>query len=99
MLLSFAVNPLQRLINYFQFKVVYVQSLITEFVEEMVSGISGFITGIADGMVDLVEKLFWDPTLNTGAGGFTTVGLVIILGVAISVAYWVFGQVRRLIRG
>jgi len=72
--------------------------MITAVVTELVSGLTTFLAGIAGGMVELVETLFWDPTLNANAGGLTSVGLVIILFMGIGVAYFIIGKVLRLLR-
>lgn len=72
--------------------------LITETVNELVAGLTGFLGGVGAGLVEFLEVIFWDPSALAGTGSLTTFGLVIILFMGIGVAYWIIGQVMSLIR-
>lgn len=56
-------------------------------IEGIQSGLA-IITDLAKAMVDALSSLFWDPTLNTNAGGLTVFGTfaVVFLGIAIAVS-------------
>lgn len=70
------------------------------FVTEIIQAITAWVTGFIGAVVDSVSgitALFWDTTLNSGAGGLTLVGVLAVMGLGIGLVTLGIAFVRRLI--
>jgi len=74
------------------------------YTTSIASDIWDVIAEVGTGMVDFVvatitgiSAVFWDPTLNTGAGGLTVPGTLALLGLGMSLVMVGFGFLKGLI--
>lgn len=59
------------------------------------------IQEVFDWIVDTFNKvstIFWDPTLNSNAGGFTFVGYLLIIAFGITMIWVVLQFIKKLVR-
>lgn len=59
----------------------------------------GLIADLATEFLTGFETLFWDPTLNTGAGGLTTFGTFALIMLGVSVSFAVVKLILNIVRG
>lgn len=59
----------------------------------------GLIAVLAEEFMNGFESLFWDPTLNTGAGGLTSFGTFALIMLGVSVSFAVVKLVLNVVRG
>lgn len=71
--------------------------MLTNIVEAITSFVTGMISLVVDS-VNAATGLFWDATLNTGAGGLTTFGTLALIGMGMGLLALAFNFVRGLIR-
>lgn len=65
---------------------------------ELVTAVGSVVTGITDTTVSAINSLvgiFWDSSLNTGAGGFTFLGYLTLVGLGITVINFALSIVNR----
>lgn len=67
-------------------------------IEAITSGL-GLIEELATNFLTAFGTLFWDATLNEGAGGLTSFGLFALIMLGISVAFAIVSLVFNLIKG
>ena len=67
-------------------------------IEAIVSGL-GLISDLATEFMNGFETLFWDATLNTGAGGLTSFGMFALIMLGVSVSFAVVKLVLNIVRG
>ena len=67
-------------------------------IEAITSGL-GLISELATNFLTAFGTLFWDTTLNEGAGGLTTFGIFCLVMLGISVAFAIVSLVFNLIKG
>lgn len=67
-------------------------------IQAITSGL-GLIAVLAGEFMNGFESLFWDPTLNTGAGGLTSFGTFALIMLGVSVSFAVVKLVLNIVRG
>lgn len=71
--------------------------MVAEFIDVITEWLAG-LWGFVESSVTSAVGLFWDSTLNTGAGGFTFVGILAVMGLAFGFLSLGIGFVSGLVR-
>lgn len=67
----------------------------------ILDGISDVVSAVVQWIIDLftsVSGLFWDTTLNSGAGGFTFIGVLLLVAFGLSMVWVVINFIRSLVK-
>lgn len=60
--------------------------------------VTAFITMLGNGLQSIVA-LFWTaPTTEGGAGSFTFLGVLALIGAGVGLVYWIFYLIRGMLR-
>ena len=68
-----------------------------EIINAIKSGL-GLIADLASEFLTGFTTLFWDPTLNTGAGGLTAFGTFALVMLGVSVSFAIVKLVLNIVR-
>lgn len=69
---------------------------ISDIFAEVTSAITAFIGSLGQAMTS-VTSLFWDATANSGAGEFTFLGVLILIGVGAGLVYLAYRVIKGLL--
>lgn len=69
--------------------------MISEIFQSIGDVITSFAGVLGNGFTSLIA-IFWDSTLNSGAGGLTTIGILSLIGLGMALVMWGFRLIRSL---